>query len=182
MCHFIVSNHTYSECKLLDTAEPEPVPTVPDGQSSAPANSPQISQMTRLMRHLGSFHKSMVDDAQKPAVADETGSSAVNVLQSGNSSETNIHIVTQKTFIQCLDARDPDHEDAQIWDIPVNRRTCADATEFDFGADAVDDEDYGHRSELRGRCPVCEAVESAIAKSSFKVTVVSSLSRRPTKC
>jgi len=162
MCHIIVSKHTYSECKLLDTAEPD---SIPDGQPSTPAST--LPQMTRLIR---SFQKSITNNAQTSAEAEPP---APNLVRAKVLSEPEIHVVTQKTFLQCAAARDPDSEDSHIWDIPVNKRTCSKAKEVEFGEEAEDDDDYTFKSDLRGPCPVCEAAESAVSKSLVKIKVVS---------
>jgi len=174
MCHIIISKHTYSECRLLDTAETGPMPSVPGGESSTPASAPHLPQLSRLMR---SIHRSIIND---PQTSSSAGLLSANTVPAKTSPEANIHVVTQKTFVQCPDARDPDNEDANIWDIHVNKRTCPDATEIDFGVDAVDEDDHAFKSELRGGCPVCEAVENAISQSLVKVTIVSPKSRDQT--
>ena len=156
MCQFIMTKHTYSKCKLLETA---PIDAPDPGGATLPMQ-PQASQAARFIRLFVS---------PRPKV---TPTVEVSGPSNAPQPDDDIHVVTQKTIIQCEGIRRP-KDWAETWDKHVDNRFCKDMVEITTMVELDDEEDQGLTSALRGKCPVCEAVQKVVEEKKYREIVVS---------
>lgn len=163
MCYFVTSNHTYSGCALQHTrSRPDTVPEAGAG----PESTPVPSSFARLARY---FHSSRTE-------ADPAEGGPSNNLASTELTDEDFHCITRKTIIQCSKARNPSRG-SDLLETPQNKRVCADAKEVEELAaspgEGESEDDGKLTSTKKGTCPVCIAMQEAVAAKSVIEVIVS---------
>ena len=156
MCQFFISRHTYSECKLLETAPID----APDPGGAALPMQPQASQAARFLRLFVGLRPTVTPavEVSGPRIAPQP--------------DDDIHVITKKTIVQCEGIRRP-KDWAETWDKHVDKRFCVDMVEIPTVEALDDEEDQGLTSAVRGKCPVCEAVQKVVEEKKYREIVVS---------
>lgn len=145
MCQYFVTTHTYSECKLQETAL----------NNEHPGNP---STLGRLLRSIANFAPA------NPPADTETPAGGADVA----TPQPEIHVVTHTNYFQCGNAINHPSQSHK----PERERYCPDAQEAQFGEVPIEVEEEGV-STLRGQCPVCVAAEATVAREMNQIKVVS---------